>query len=94
MTVVKVLDSMTSKSEQVVSLLCHLTIKSLDLNIVVRSSHLEGACNNICDTLSCQQFICFSELVPEADTDPTPFPGYLWNVFREEPRSCYKQYSH
>lgn len=88
MAVVQILNTMTSKSEQVMCLLRHLTMLCLELNIVVRSSHIEGACNNICDCLSRQQLTLFRELAPEADADPTPIPEYLWNVFEEEPRHC------
>ncbi|MEW8547291.1 MAG: reverse transcriptase domain-containing protein [Candidatus Thiodiazotropha sp.] len=88
MAVVQIINSMTSKSEHVMCLLRHLTMKCLELNIVVRSSHIEGARNNICDSLSRQLFHQFRQLAPDADPEPTPIPGYLWNVFEEEPGLC------
>ena len=87
MAVVQILNSVTSKSEHVMCLLRHLTMRCLELNIVVRS-YIEGVRNNICDSLSRQNFNRFQELAPEADTDPTQIPEYLWNVFEEEPKLC------
>lgn len=87
----QILHSMTSKSERVMCLLRQVTIKCLELNIVVRSSYIEGILNNICDSLSRQSFYRFQDFASKADTDPAQIPEYLnlWNVFEEEPKlSC------
>ena len=52
----------------------HLTMKYLELNIVVSSSYIEGIHKNICDSLSRQNFNQFQELAPEADTDRAQIP--------------------
>ncbi|MCU7858829.1 MAG: hypothetical protein KZQ86_03130 [Candidatus Thiodiazotropha sp. (ex Lucinoma kastoroae)] len=88
MAVVQIINSMTSKSELVMCLVRLLTIRCLELNIVLKSTHIDGFRNDICDSLSRQQLAKFRELAPEADADPTPVPSHLWTVFAPGPNSC------
>ena len=85
----QIINTLTSRSEKVMCLVRHLTVKCLEMNIVLRSSHIEGVRNKICDALSRQDLKRFRELAPEADKDPAPVPAYLWNVFTREPNGCY-----
>lgn len=89
LAVTQILNSMTSRSDNIMCLVRHLTMKCLQLNIVLKSSHIAGAQNDICDSLSRQLLQKFRQLAPEADPEPTPVPGYLWNVFTLEPTSCF-----
>ena len=89
MPVTQIINSMTSRSEHIMCLVRHLTVKCLELNIVLRSTHIAGSLNGICDALSRQDLTKFRELAPAADMDPTPVPAYLWNVFENEPHSCF-----
>lgn len=89
LAVTQILNSMTSRSDNIMCLVRHLTMKCLQLNIVLKSSHIAGAQNDICDSLSRQLMQKFRKLAPEADPEPTPVPGYLWNVFTQEPTSCF-----
>ena len=89
MPVTQIINSMTSRSEHIMCLVRHLTVKCLELNIVLRSTHIAGSLNGICDALSRQDLTKFRELAPAADMDPTPVPAYLWNVFENEAHSCF-----
>lgn len=87
LAVTQIINSMTSRSEKIMCLVRQLTVRCLDLNIALRSAHIEGTQNNICDALSRQMMQRFRLLAPDADADPTPVPEYLWNVFTLEPGS-------
>ena len=87
MAVTHILNTMSSKSEHIMCIVRHLTMMCLHFNIVLRSTHIEGARNSICDALSRQKLAKFRELAPEADVHPTPVPDSLWNVFTLEPDS-------
>ena len=91
--VTQIIYTLTSRSEKVMCLVRHLTVKCLEMNIVLRSSHIEGVRNKICDALSRQDLKRFRELASEADKDPAPVPAYLWNVFTREPNGCYEPVS-
>ena len=87
MAVTHILNTMSSKSEHIMCIVRHVTMMCLRFNIVLRSTHIEGARNSICDALSRQNLAKFRELAPEADVHPTPVPDSLWNVFNLEPDS-------
>ena len=88
MSVTHIINTMTSRSERIMCLVRNLTVKCLELNIVLRSTHIVGAQNCICDALSRQDLTKFRQLAPEADRDPARVPDYLWTVFDQEPHSC------
>ena len=80
LAVVHIVNSMTSKSDHVMTILRAFTLKCLELNIAVKTQHLSGCFNQAADTLSCFKFQKFQELVPCADPCPTPVPHHLWDI--------------
>lgn len=89
--VVQVLNTMTSKSKLVLALLRVLTLQCLRFNCLIKASHVPGTKNEICDALSRFQFHKFSTLAPNSDSNPTPVPSLLWNVFKTDTSSWFMQ---
>ncbi|MCG7866997.1 MAG: hypothetical protein JAY74_11590 [Candidatus Thiodiazotropha taylori] len=81
LAVVHIVNSKTSKSDRVMTILRTFTLQCLHLNIAVRAQHISSAANNIADSLSRFRFQRFRQLVPDADPTPTPVPHQLWNIF-------------
>ncbi|MCG8031789.1 MAG: hypothetical protein JAZ03_06400 [Candidatus Thiodiazotropha taylori] len=81
MAVVHIVNSMTSKSDRVMTILRAFTMQCLHLNIAVRAQHLSGSLNQVADSLSRFQLQKFRELAPDADPSPTPVPSHLWDIF-------------
>jgi hypothetical protein len=79
--VVHILNTLTSKSDNVMCLVRKLTLECLKLNILVRAEHVPGTLNTVCDALSRFQVAKFRRLVPGADQEPALFPDHLWNIF-------------
>ena len=79
--VVHIINTMTSKSDRVMTVLRALTLRCLHLNVVVKARHISGCSNQICDALSRFQFQRFRKLAPDADPYPTPIPNHLWSIF-------------
>jgi hypothetical protein len=80
-SVVCILNTMTSKSPLILSLVRILTMQCLRHNCLIKASHIAGSKNNIADALSRFQNQKFRELAPQADTTMTPMPDHLWNIF-------------
>ena len=80
LAVVHIVNSMTSKSDHVMTILRAFTLKCLELNIAVKTQHLSGCFNQAADALSRFKFQKFRELVPGADPCPTPVPHHLWDI--------------
>lgn len=78
--VVHILNTQTSKNENVMSLMRVLTLQCLRINAVVKGVHVRGIDNKICDALSRFQFSRFRELAPDADTEPYKMPDRLWTI--------------
>lgn len=84
--VVYAVNTMTSKSNNVMTLLRALTLKCLRLNVVAKARHISGKCN-ITDSLSRLQLDKFRKLAPQAEKDPDVIPNHLWNIFYLDPES-------
>jgi hypothetical protein len=84
MAVVQIINKLSSKSEQVMCLVRCLALRCLNLNIIIKANHVPGRFNGICDALSRFQLTKFRELAPQADLNPCPVPGFLWNIFNQE----------
>ena len=84
--VVFAVNTMTSKSEQVMTLLRALTLKCLRLNVVAKAKHIPGKFN-ITDSLSRLQLKKFKKLCPTAQKDPDVIPSHLWNIFNLDPEN-------
>ena len=81
LAVVHIVNSMTSKSEHVMTILREFTLQCLHLNIVVKAEHVSSSSNSVADALSRFQLQRFRQLVPDAEPFPTPVPDHLWNIF-------------
>lgn len=81
LAVVHIVNSMTSKSDRVMTILRAFTLQCLHLNIAVKAQHLSGSLNQVADSLSRFQFQKFKELAADADPFPTPVPSHLWDIF-------------
>ncbi|XP_053376811.1 uncharacterized protein LOC128547723 [Mercenaria mercenaria] len=88
MAVVHIINTMTSRSDNVMCILRLLTLACLDNNTLIRAQLVEGSKNLICDALSRLQLNRFRDLAPEAELEPCPFPTHLWNVFNPEQSNC------
>ena len=84
--VVYVVNTMTSKSDNVMTLLRAITLKCLRLNVVAKAQHIPGKCN-ITDSLSRLQVEKFQKLAPQAEKDPEVISRHLWNVFKLDPEN-------
>ena len=79
-----VLSSMTSRSDSVMVLLRNITLRCLEMNIAIRSQHIRGIFNSVCDALSRFDQERFRRLAPEAAEEPATIPDHLWQVFNQE----------
>lgn len=61
-----------------------LTLRCLNLNLVLRAEHIPGSSNAIADSLSRLQLTRFRELAPNAEEHPDPMPDHLWKIFELE----------
>ena len=84
--VVYAVNTMTSKSDMVMTLLRAITLKCLLLNIVVKAEHIPGKFN-ITDSLSRLQIDKFRQLVPQAEKEPEVIPSQVWDIFSQQPDS-------
>ena len=78
--VVASINSKTSRSKTVMSLLRRLVLSALKLNIHIKARHLAGTKNSLADALSRGQFHRFRALAPHADMSPTVIPAHLWRL--------------
>ena len=89
--VVHILNWQTSKAEYVMVLVRIITLKCLQLNVVLKAEHLSTSRNAVTDSLSRLQMNRFRQLAPEAEPEPEPVPDHLWSVFNQEPTSLWLQ---
>lgn len=59
-------------------------MQCLKRNIAIKSKHVPGTMNCLCDLLSRFQLQKFKQLAPHADPEPYPVPDLLWEVFKKE----------
>lgn len=79
--VVAILNSHTSKSQRVMSLVRVFVLRCLHLNLIVKGMHVCGRNNQIADALSRSQWSSFRRLAPGADVERTPVPPSVWSLF-------------
>ncbi|KAK6185508.1 hypothetical protein SNE40_007726 [Patella caerulea] len=77
MALVRILNTCTSKSKRVMSLIRPLLMVFLKHNIVFRATHVRSQDNGICDSISRQQWERFRQLAPEADENPLNVPNNI-----------------
>ena len=86
MAVVQAINKMTSKSDDMMTLLRIFTLKCLEYNLLVKAEHIPGFKNSIADSLSRLQFERFRELAPLAQKAPDEIPQHLWSIFNKQQR--------
>lgn len=74
---VHILNSQSSKSQRVMSLLRPLILLCLKYNIQIKSTHISGYKNSIADSISRFQWEKFRTLAPHADKNPALIPPAL-----------------
>ena len=80
-SVVHILSTMTSKSDNIMVLVRALTLQCLQHNLVIRGKHIEGRTNTLTDSLSRLQVQKFLRLAPNAEEHPDMVPSHLWQIF-------------
>ena len=88
--VVYAINTMTSKSDNVMILLRALILKCLQLNVVAKAKHIPGK-SNITDSLSRLQLDRLRSLAPLAKKRPEAIPSLLWKLFSLDLESFYEQ---
>lgn len=83
MGVVYCVNKLTSSSLVVLSLLRHLVLKCLMLNVSFRARHVPVVNKCAADALSSFQFQVFHKLCLGADLSGSPFPEELWDLATE-----------
>jgi len=78
MAVVQILNSKSSKSDRVMSLVRLIVQWSMECSFHVKAVHVPGVNNKICDSISRMQWETFRRLAPAADSQPTPIPVRFW----------------
>lgn len=78
--VVYAINCQSAKSEPVVTILRHIVLQCLNLNLWLKASYLKGERNIIADSLSRLQMDKFWEIVPDADPVGAPCPQELWDL--------------
>ena len=85
--VVHILNSQASNADYVTVLVRIITLKCLQLNVVLRAEHSSTSRNAVTDSLSRLQMNRFRQLAPEAEPEPESVPDHLWRVFDQAPTS-------
>lgn len=80
LAVVQVVNSLTSRSLCIMSLVRVFTLLCLQLNILFLAHHVPGANNSVADTLSHWQMARFHQLVLEAAALPVQMPVDIWEL--------------
>ncbi|XP_075203963.1 uncharacterized protein LOC142310334 isoform X1 [Anomaloglossus baeobatrachus] len=84
MPVVQMLNSLSSSSLPVLSLLRHLVLRCLQHNVFFRSRHIPGVQNQCADALSRFKWQEFHSLMPEACSVGKPCPQLVWDLVTKE----------
>lgn len=78
MAVVEILNSKSSKSERVMSIVCEIVMGSLQFSFHIKAVHVPGVNNKLVDSISRMQWETFGQLAPDADILPTPILQAFW----------------
>lgn len=76
--VVQILNSKTSKSERVMTLVRCIVLWSMQFDFYLKAEHIMGVKNKVVDSISRMQGHTFRRLAPEADVLPTQIPQEFW----------------
>ena len=80
-SVVYILNSLTSKSDNVMVLVRLITMECLKHNMVIKGKHILGKLNKFSDCLSRLCLQRFRQIAPDAEAQPEAVPDHLWRVF-------------
>ena len=80
LSVVRIINRQTSRSERVMRLVRMLVLTCLKFNITFSAKHIAGTNNDVADALSRFQEERFRSLAPGANQHPEAFPTELWNL--------------
>ena len=79
--VVSIINRQTSKNRRVMSLVRFMVTLCLKHNILFRSRHISSHDNVIADAISRFQWDRFREAAPRAETEATPLPPDIWDIW-------------
>ena len=82
--VVQIVNSLTSRCDNIMVLLRRFTLTCLRYNILVKAVFVSGSKNLIADSLSRLQFHRFRQLAPAAEKEPTPVPTKIWELMARQ----------
>lgn len=74
LALVNILDSQTSKSKRVMSLMRPFILYTLRNNVIFKAKHIFSKYNSIADSISRQQWDRFRNLAPRAQLNPQEIP--------------------
>ena len=80
LSVVRIINRQTSRSERVMRLVRKLVLTCLKFNITFSAKHIASVDNDMADALSRFQEERFRSLAPEANHRPETFPAELWSL--------------
>lgn len=80
MSVVNVVNTVTSRSLRVIKLVRKLVLTCLEFNILIKAKHIPSKSNSIADAISRSQWGKFRLMAPTADPLPTPLPRNIWDI--------------
>ena len=80
LSVVRIINRQTSRSERVMRLVRRLVLTCLESNISFSAKHIAGVNNDVADALSRFQEERFRSLAPDANRHSEVFPVELWNL--------------
>ncbi|XP_069592246.1 uncharacterized protein [Ranitomeya imitator] len=83
LSVVSVINSLSSSSPPVIRLVRELVLRCLELNSWISAVHVPGVQNNIADALSRFQWDRFRELAPDSEPTGAGCPSHLWQIVAE-----------
>ena len=77
-SVVHILNSKTSRSKRVMTLIRKIVLFSLRYDFHINGLFIAGTSNKIADSISRMQWATFRQNAPEADLSPTRIPQEFW----------------
>lgn len=82
--VVQILNTKSSRSERVMSLVREIVLLSLRFDFHINAVHIPGTVNKIADSISRMQWEAFKTVAPQADPKPTKIPQEFWKYLPEK----------